>query len=118
MQIRQYIFALLGDLSKACGSHIQPAIQHLVPPLYKDLSYFTELSLQQQQFGFGGTDSTQPLSYLSVCNNACWCIGELAMQFPANMSEYIPAVSKQLVTILQSPKVTFRNYQLLHFIAQ
>jgi len=66
--VRQSGFALLGDLAKSAVTHLHP---HLQPVL---------------QAVHGNLDP----EFLSVCNNACWSVGELAVRSPpASMSEAI-----------------------------
>lgn len=57
-EVRQSAFALLGDLTKACWPHVQP---------YMD-KYLVVV-----------TQNLEP-HHISVCNNACWAIGEIAMK--------------------------------------
>ena len=56
--MRQSAFALLGDLTRACFSHVKPFINEFLPILSHNLNP----------------------SLISVCNNATWAIGEIAMK--------------------------------------
>lgn len=56
--MRQSSFALLGDLTKACFQHVKPAIRDMMPLLGQSLNP----------------------EFISVCNNAAWAIGEVAIQ--------------------------------------
>ncbi|CAB1342426.1 unnamed protein product, partial [Coregonus sp. 'balchen'] len=57
-EVRQSSFALLGDLTKACFPHVKPCIAEFMPILGLNLNP----------------------EFISVCNNATWAIGEIAMQ--------------------------------------
>ena len=57
-EVRQSSFALLGDLTKATFQLVKPCIGDLVPILGQNLNP----------------------EYISVCNNATWAIGEIAIK--------------------------------------
>ena len=57
-EVRQSSFALLGDLTKATFDLVKPCIGDLVPILGQNLNP----------------------EYISVCNNATWAIGEIAIK--------------------------------------
>lgn len=59
--IRQSAFALVGDLARACPGHLRPVMQQLFS--------LATLNISPQSL----TNETK-----SVCNNACWSLGELA----------------------------------------
>lgn len=56
--VRQSAFALVGDLSKACIDTLQPGMSQLMEMLVQNL---------------------EP-AHQSVCNNASWAIGEIAIK--------------------------------------
>ncbi|UYV65620.1 TNPO1 [Cordylochernes scorpioides] len=89
-EVRQSSFALLGDLTKACFQHVNPCIQDFVPILGHNLNP----------------------EFISVCNNATWAIGEIAIKLGADMKHYIPLVLNQLVLIINrqsTPKTLLEN---------
>ncbi|UYV65623.1 TNPO1 [Cordylochernes scorpioides] len=50
--------------------------------------------------------------FISVCNNATWAIGEIAIKLGADMKHYIPLVLNQLVLIINrqsTPKTLLEN---------
>ena len=53
-EVRQSSFALLGDFTKACFTHVNPCIPEFMPILARNL--YTE--------------------HISVCNNATWAVGK------------------------------------------
>ena len=57
-EVRQSAFALLGDLSRACFSHVKPLTGEYMAVLSRNLNP----------------------CLISVCNNATWAIGEMALK--------------------------------------
>ena len=41
--------------------------------------------------------------YISVCNNAIWAIGEIAIQYGSEMSEYVGMLLEPLIEIINRP---------------
>ncbi|KAK1877906.1 Transportin-2 [Dissostichus eleginoides] len=80
-EVRQSSFALLGDLTKACFLHVKPCIAEFMPILGLNLNP----------------------EFISVCNNATWAIGEIAMQMGAEMQPYVGVVLPNLVEIINRP---------------
>ena len=62
-EVRQSAFALVGDLAKACAPHIKPA----APQIIASALYNLEPQMVTQRS-------------MSVCINACWSLGELAIK--------------------------------------
>ncbi len=56
--VRQSSFALVGDLAKHCIVHLRPFLADFIPQL---------------------TNNLHP-DYISVCNNASWALGEIAVK--------------------------------------
>lgn len=80
-EVRQSGFALLGDLTKACFQHVLPCITDFCTILAQNLN--PEL--------------------ISVCNNATWAIGEIAVKMGGEMQSYVPIVLPQLILIINRP---------------
>ncbi|KAK6312270.1 hypothetical protein J4Q44_G00179340, partial [Coregonus suidteri] len=80
-EVRQSSFALLGDLTKACFPHVKPCIAEFMPILGLNLNP----------------------EFISVCNNATWAIGEIAMQMGSDMQPYVGLVLNNLVEIINRP---------------
>jgi transportin-1 len=59
--VRQSAFALCGDLGKACPQHLEPLLPHFLPVLTRNLDP----------------------DWVSVCNNASWALGEIAVKVRA-----------------------------------
>jgi len=88
-EVRQSAFALLGDLTKACFKLVQPHVDQLIPILALNLNP----------------------EFISVCNNACWAIGEIAIVIGPSMKRFIPAVLPPLIEISRrsQPKTLLEN---------
>ena len=69
-EVRQSAFALLGDLTKAAFKLVQPCVDQLIPVLARNLNP----------------------EYISVCNNACWAIGEIAIVHGVGMRPHIQVI--------------------------
>ncbi|XP_015118772.2 transportin-1 [Diachasma alloeum] len=80
-EVRQSSFALLGDLTKACFQHVLPCIPDFMPILGQNLNP----------------------SFISVCNNASWAIGEISIKLGQDTSSYIPLIITQLIDIINRP---------------
>lgn len=80
-EVRQSSFALTGDLTKACFQHVRPCVSEFLPILGHNLR----------------------LDYISVCNNATWAIGEIAVKMGPEMKPYVSLVLTQLVHIINQP---------------
>ncbi|CAL0320622.1 unnamed protein product [Lupinus luteus] len=84
--VRQSAFALLGDLARVCPIHLHPR-----------LSEFLEAAAKQLEI-------SKVKEAISVANNACWAIGELAVKVRQEVSPVILTVISCLVPILQHAK--------------
>ncbi|KAK0088459.1 hypothetical protein PV325_011988 [Microctonus aethiopoides] len=89
-EVRQSSFALLGDLTKVCFQHVLPCIPDFMPILGENLNP----------------------SFISVCNNASWAIGEISIKLGQDTSAYIPLIITQLIEIINrqnTPKTLLEN---------
>ncbi|XP_024399109.1 transportin-1 [Physcomitrium patens] len=81
--VRQSALALLGDLVKACAVHLQPRLAEFLNVAAKQL----------------GQDVKENVS---VANNACWAIGEVAVKIRSDISPVVLTVISSLVPILSN----------------
>lgn len=81
--IRQSAFALLGDLARVCPIHLR-----------RHLSEFLDAAMKQ-------LDAGKLNENVSVANNACWAIGEIAIKVHKEISPVVLAVISRLVPLLQ-----------------
>jgi len=81
-EVRQSSFALLGDLTKACFTHVHPYISEFMVILGQNLNP----------------------DLISVCNNATWAIGEISVKLSGpEMNDYVNLVITDLIVILNKP---------------
>jgi transportin-1 len=85
--VRQSALALLGDISRVCPIHLHPRLQEFLTVAAKQL---TPQSVKDA---------------VSVANNACWAIGELAIKIGKEISPVVISVVSCLVPILATPEV-------------
>ncbi|PON45056.1 Armadillo-like helical [Parasponia andersonii] len=81
--VRQSAFALLGDLARVCPVHLRPRLPE-----------FFDVSAKQ-------LNTPKLKETVSVANNACWAIGELAVKVRQEISPVVMTVISCLVPILQ-----------------
>lgn len=77
--VRQSAFALLGDLAKTCMGHLRPFVDRFLPIAARNLNP----------------------SFFSVCNNASWAIGEMAVRAGGDvLAPFVPTILAYLSPIL------------------
>ncbi|KAL0702601.1 hypothetical protein Bca4012_058723 [Brassica carinata] len=81
--VRQSAFALMGDLARVFPAYLQPRMVE-----------FLEIASQQ-------LSANLIRENLSVANNACWAIGELAVKVRQEVSPIVTNVTSSLGLILQ-----------------
>ncbi|KAJ8572148.1 hypothetical protein K7X08_008659 [Anisodus acutangulus] len=81
--VRQSAFALLGDLARVCPVHLRPRLVEFLDAATKQLN------------------TSKLKETISVANNACWAIGELAIKVQKEIAPVVLAVVSCLVSILQ-----------------
>ncbi|KAG0304471.1 hypothetical protein BGZ98_005487 [Dissophora globulifera] len=81
-EVRQSSYALLGDLAISCFLHIKPYLNAFMNELIGQIQPNTE--------------------YVSVCNNAAWAAGEIALQYGEGMSVWVQPLLERLIPLLTS----------------
>jgi transportin-1 len=78
--VRQSAYALVGDLAKASIEVLRPGLSEFLPVL---------------------TEHLNP-DFVSVCNNAAWAIGEIAIKVGADLRHYcsVEAILQRLIPII------------------
>jgi transportin-1 len=76
--VRQSSFALVGDLAKHCIAHLKPFLNDFINLLSHNL---------------------YP-DYISVCNNASWALGEIAVKIGAEMKPFVAKAVEMLIKIM------------------
>eukprot|EP00300_Choanocystis_sp_HF-7_P005521 c14125_g1_i1.p1 GENE.c14125_g1_i1~~c14125_g1_i1.p1 ORF type:complete len:912 (+),score=213.36 c14125_g1_i1:158-2893(+) len=82
--VRQSTYAVLGDMAVNCMPLLMPIVADLLPILIDDLNP----------------------DLISVCNNAGWAIGEIALQIGADMDPWLPVAIPRLVEVINRPKTS------------
>lgn len=82
-EVRQSSFALLGDLTKACFPLVRPYIPRIMTPLAQNLQY----------------------EHVSVCNNATWAVGEIALVLGGDIRPYVPMLLGQLISNINQQNI-------------
>ncbi|XP_059314432.1 transportin-1 [Lycium ferocissimum] len=81
--VRQSAFALLGDLARVCPVHLRPRLVEFLDAATNQLN------------------TSKLKETISVANNACWAIGELAIKVQKEIAPVVLTVVSCLVPILQ-----------------
>ncbi|KAI8338863.1 transportin-1 [Chlamydoabsidia padenii] len=81
--VLQSTCALTGDLAATCFDSLQPHLPTLMP-----------LLIQQAE--------NSDVEHVSVCSNAIWTLGEIAMRWGDSVHDYVPRVLERLLTLLPS----------------
>uniref|UniRef100_A0A7S0WWR5 Tubulin-specific chaperone D n=1 Tax=Chlamydomonas leiostraca TaxID=1034604 RepID=A0A7S0WWR5_9CHLO len=89
--VRQSGFALVGDLSRGCVSHVAPRAQDVVGAALACLA--PELLTAQRAEGTG--------TIMKAANNACWAVGEMALKLPpGSTTAWAEPLAERLTVIL------------------
>ncbi|KRY16037.1 Transportin-1 [Trichinella patagoniensis] len=80
-EVRQSSFALVGDLARTCWPLVEPHVMYFLTVLGRNL---------------------EP-HQVSVCNNAIWALGELAMKMGESLLPHARTLCRPLVAILNRP---------------
>lgn len=90
--VQQSAYALLGDCAKYVFDQLKPFLPNIMPVAIKRLDMETILDEE--------VDNS-----FSVINNACWSVGEIALQYKADMAPFVPQLLSRCVDILSNPRV-------------
>lgn len=91
-EVRQSAYALLGDCAK-----------YVFPQLQKQLSTIFPILLRQLDFDNVVDEDID--GCFSVVNNACWSVGEIAIQYGKGMAPYVNDLMERFVQIMTNPQV-------------
>ena len=82
--VRQSAFALVGELAKSAITHLHPVMQPILEAVLANLDP----------------------EHLSVCNNACWSVGEIAVRSPPeSMNRAVAELLVPLIHMLFRPQM-------------
>ena len=92
-QLLQFLFALIGDLSQHAPAVVEPHFEAFVDTICEHIS-LTALT------------ATDPLqTHFSLCNNACWSVGQLSLSFPKRMAPAVPGLMRKITELLNQKQV-------------
>jgi transportin-1 len=95
--VKHYLLALLGDLAKVDSK--------LLSNKFENLMNFLLSCLDLPENRVEGIDYEK----LSTCNNACWAIGLIAVNYPNQIKNNVLIILKRLLKIMSLPKVIYYN---------
>ncbi|KAG0171138.1 hypothetical protein DFQ28_003896 [Apophysomyces sp. BC1034] len=75
-EVRQSAYALLGDLAISCFEHIRAVLPQFMPHIIHQIDPQAE--------------------HVSVCNNATWAAGEIAIKWGAEIQPYVESLLQRL----------------------
>ena len=84
--VKQSAFALLGDTAISAFGVLQPMLPQVMPHVVDAIS-----------------PEVRP-EFVSVCNNAAWCAGEISLKHGAQMEAYVAPLMQRLVPLLLNAK--------------
>lgn len=84
--VKQSAFALLGDAAISCFPLLQSILPEIMPHVIDAISPDVRVE------------------FVSVCNNAAWCAGEIALKNGAAMEVYVAPLMERLVPLLMNTK--------------
>ncbi|KXS22101.1 ARM repeat-containing protein [Gonapodya prolifera JEL478] len=93
-EVRQSAYALLGDLAINVFPHIRAYVPQFMPDVIEQIE--------------PSGDSAR----VSVCNNAAWAAGEIALQYGPEISVYVEPLLRRLIPILRdesNPRTLLEN---------
>jgi len=91
-EVRQSGYALLGDSAKYVHNQLRSSLPSVFPVLLRQLDFENILDEEAE-------------SGLSVVNNACWSVGEIALQFKSEIASYVPELFRRFVEIVGNPGI-------------
>ncbi|KAI7899319.1 armadillo-type protein [Cokeromyces recurvatus] len=81
-EVRQSTYALLGDLAISCFEHIRAVVPQFMPLLLQQIDPVAE--------------------HVSVCNNATWAAGEIALKWGAEIRPYVDPLLQRLFPLMMN----------------
>ncbi|KAI9283119.1 armadillo-type protein [Sporodiniella umbellata] len=84
-EVRQSAYALLGDLAISCFEHIRNVVPQFMPHILQQIDPQAE--------------------HLSVCNNATWAAGEIALKWGTEIRDYVDPLLQRLLPLIVNPQL-------------
>uniref|UniRef100_K3WSY9 Importin N-terminal domain-containing protein n=1 Tax=Globisporangium ultimum (strain ATCC 200006 / CBS 805.95 / DAOM BR144) TaxID=431595 RepID=K3WSY9_GLOUD len=83
LDVRQSAMGVVGDLAKNASEILRPGLEHILPVLIESI------------------DPDEP----TVCNNASWAVGEIAVRIGAGIEPYVENCLGRLIGMINRPKL-------------
>ncbi len=94
-EVKQSSLGCLGEVAKVFVGFIAPLMPKLMPHILKTMQSFSVIYGDGEEFE--GDDDIS-----AACNNAIWCLGEIALKIgAAGIAQYVPAIMERLVSIVR-----------------
>ncbi|KAF7724699.1 hypothetical protein EC973_000807 [Apophysomyces ossiformis] len=84
-EVRQSAYALLGDLAISCFEHIRGVVPQFMPHVLHQIDPQAE--------------------HVSVCNNATWAAGEIAIKWGTEIQPYVEPLLQRLFPLIVNPQI-------------
>ncbi|KAI5290413.1 hypothetical protein KEM54_001611 [Ascosphaera aggregata] len=91
-EVKISAYALLGDAAVNVFPQLEPFVHSMMPSVIKQLD-LDEVRMDDEE------------NALSVVNNACWALGEIALNLKEGMAPYLESLYKALVIIMANEEV-------------
>ena len=91
-QVRQFVFSFLGEVAKSCPKGLFPYVEALFPILLNNV-FILPPELDPGQ------------SYISICNNAVWALGEFSMNYPEIIKPQAFVIAERVIQLMTSNKL-------------
>ena len=95
MFLKQYVFALFGDLAKTNNKKIEDNFDNIIVLLIQNLENPTK-----------NRNNPNTEEKIHACNNSCWTIGLLSIAYSNRIQRYIDQIMERVLKILCVPRVT------------
>ncbi|CDH53126.1 transportin-1 isoform 2 [Lichtheimia corymbifera JMRC:FSU:9682] len=84
-EVRQSAYAVLGDLAISCFEQIRNVVPQFMPHIVSQIDPQAE--------------------HVSVCNNATWAAGEIAIKWGQEIQPYVQPMLQRLFTLIVNPHI-------------
>jgi transportin-1 len=90
--LKHYLIAMIGDIAKADNTILKNKFDEILSVVFQNLDFPVSNNVEME--------------HLSVCNNACWTIGIMALNYPDQIRVNVTPILKKLLKIMSLPRVS------------
>jgi transportin-1 len=91
--LKHYLIAMIGDLVKADNQILKNKFDEILSVVFENLDFPVSNNVEMEQ--------------LSICNNACWTIGLMALSYPDQIRVNVTPILKKLLKTMSLPRVRY-----------